>query len=111
VQFPGSTRHGLLWRPSAGAAGLPQKAAAPAGDRGFRVGPRAAVDVSTIAAFDRSRSRWTPWIFIMRAVAMSLQPKPTLSPDALFLKTSDISMLYLFYKYFTLCQYEKRCRL
>jgi hypothetical protein len=34
---------GLPWRPSAGAAGPPQKAAAPAGDRGFRVRPKAAV--------------------------------------------------------------------
>ena len=34
-----ATGHGLPWRPSAGAAGPPQKAAAPAGYRGFRVGP------------------------------------------------------------------------
>jgi hypothetical protein len=31
--------HGLPWRPSAGVAGPPQKAAALAGDHGFRVEP------------------------------------------------------------------------
>jgi hypothetical protein len=37
--FSNSQGHGLPWRPSTGAAGPPQKAAAPIGDRGFRVGP------------------------------------------------------------------------
>jgi hypothetical protein len=37
--------HGLPWRPSAGAAGPPQKAAAPAGDRRFRVCQIRSLDV------------------------------------------------------------------